>query len=1438
MGFYDTNRSIVVLVVCLTTMVLIQPIMAGEKDSYRGEGQNLITSVPRTMSYQGILKDSGGDPVTDSTYSVTFRIFNVESGGSSLWDQILPCTTSIGYFDAVFSNVNLPFDEDYWLELEIDTEILDPRQKMNMTGYSARSDSTDYAMNSDLLDGLDSGDFAGAIHDHDTEYVNEGQADAISSAMILDGSIQFGDIGQNGAGTGQVMKWNGSDWAAAEDETGAGWNWSDSSSYGPDSVLFADSSNHADFSDSTDAITDGAVDFADIGENGAAYGQVMKWNGSGWVAAIDEVGAGGGGWIDEGNIVRLETSTDSVGIGTNTPSEKLHLAGNLLVTGKGTIGTGHTNTGYFAFVAGTNNTASGDYSIVSGGVSNTAGGTRSTIGGGASNVANADDAVVSGGWGNAAGGEKSVVAGGVSNTANGYSDAIGGGYQNSADSNYSVIGGGRKNFVAGHYSVIPGGYADTITSEHSYLFGINSDLTQDSTFMVDMPHIHFGDESTGYEFPTSDGASDQVMVTDGSGQLGWSDISSDGGWADDGTVVRLETTTDSVGIGTTTPAEKLDIDGNILVRGKATIGQSNTNTGSAAFVAGAYNTASGDLSVVGGGVSNEASGNRSTIGGGWYDTTKAVLGGVFSGYSNIAGDVPEDTAALVCGGYDNSATAKYSSVGGGIENSASGGWATVGGGWSNNASETYSTISGGVGNAASGMGAAIGGGFNNSADDSYSTVSGGNGNAAGNIYSNVNGGRENNVTGSYGNIGGGRKNFVGGSYSAISGGYADTITSNYSFLFGIDSELTQDSTLMVDMPHIRFGDETDGYEFPASDGAADQVMATDGNGLMSWVDMSGDGGGWVDDGTVVRLEASADSVGIGTASPTEKLDVSGNIKASGTITSGSSIIIDGSTDKITATGGTIDFDNENLITTGKATIGPGHTNTGASAFVAGASNNASGDYAAAVGGQSNIAGASWSCAGGGQGNQASNVATTVGGGVGNYATGYISTIGGGNNNTASGRWSTIAGGVENTAEDTASAVGGGRKNSARGIYSVVAGGKNNKARGMYSVVAGGGGPDPADSNLAFTTCSSIGGGQRNVTRGYFSTIGGGRYNRARGQFSVIAGGGGYALEDSNSAVGFYTAIGGGKSNSARGSRSSIGGGEGNITISAHAAIGGGLNNTVDGSRATISGGEDNLASGIRATIGGGHADTASGDESTVAGGQMNVASAEEATVGGGLYNRAEGSKATVGGGYKNIASGSYSTIPGGRLCSATGPLSFAAGNLADASDSGSVVIAANQTYSSVDTIASGGKEQMVLRADGGLFITNTGGVAAYDNTKLITTRGGAYLSGNGTNWTNASDENIKENFKPVDGFKLLQRIAELPISQWNYRCDEENVTHIGPTAQDFFEAFGLGCDDKSISTVDPAGVALAGMKALIQENRELKDLINHMERRITELENR
>jgi hypothetical protein len=112
-------------------------------------------------------------------------------------------------------------------------------------------------------------------------------------------------------------------------------------------------------------------------------------------------------------------------------------------------------------------------------------------------------------------------------------------------------------------------------------------------------------------------------------------------------------------------------------------------------------------------------------------------------------------------------------------------------------------------------------------------------------------------------------------------------------------------------------------------------------------------------------------------------------------------------------------------------------------------------------------------------------------------------------------------------------------------------------------------------------------------------------------------------------------------------------------------------------------------------------------------------------------------------------------------------------------------------------------------------------------SKAIDTSTGAYLSAGGT-WTNASDVNLKENFVPVSGAEVLERLDRLPISTWNYKT-EPAARHLGPTAQDFRAAFGLGSDERSISTIDPAGVALAATQELNAEVRDLRSRIAGLE---------
>ena len=153
-----------------------------------------------------------------------------------------------------------------------------------------------------------------------------------------------------------------------------------------------------------------------------------------------------------------------------------------------------------------------------------------------------------------------------------------------------------------------------------------------------------------------------------------------------------------------------------------------------------------------------------------------------------------------------------------------------------------------------------------------------------------------------------------------------------------------------------------------------------------------------------------------------------------------------------------------------------------------------------------------------------------------------------------------------------------------------------------------------------------------------------------------------------------------------------------------------------------------------------------------------------------------------------------------------------------------IVVTKNQDVSSTDLrmAATDDSAVVVLGYDGLTTASLKLQVVSSGTANPIEHSSGAHLTAGGV-WTNASDANLKENFRPVDGAELLEKIEELPVSEWNYKVESDAVTHIGPTAQDFQKVFGVGENDKSISTIDPSGIALAAIKELSKQNRELKD---------------
>ena len=243
-------------------------------------------------------------------------------------------------------------------------------------------------------------------------------------------------------------------------------------------------------------------------------------------------------------------------------------------------------------------------------------------------------------------------------------------------------------------------------------------------------------------------------------------------------------------------------------------GASNIAGGSSSTVSGGFeNNVSGNVATIGGGSNNIAVANYATIaGGGPWDTSNPTItnnrayddyGTISGGGGNVVGIDDNDTGnqkfstvgggssntasgwvSTVSGGVSNTASGSFANVGGGSSNTASNSDATVGGGLSNTASGSYATVGGGSYNTASAYASVVGGGSSNTANGNYATAGGGANNTANNNYATVGGGENNQSTTDYAAVGGGSSNIASGSASTVGGGADNTAGGAYATVPG------------------------------------------------------------------------------------------------------------------------------------------------------------------------------------------------------------------------------------------------------------------------------------------------------------------------------------------------------------------------------------------------------------------------------------------------------------------------------------------------------------------------------------------------------------------------------------------------------------------------------------------------------------------------------
>jgi hypothetical protein len=355
--------------------------------------------IPPTMSYQGLLTNASGVPVADGNYSLTFKLYNTDLGGSPLWTETHPSVAVIkGIFNVILgsggSPLTLPFDQQYWLGVKVSagTELA-PRVKLTAAAYSLNAQNVaDGAVTNSKL--ADNAVTVGKIQPNVVSSVDAVTNDGGNIDLIPQNAIT---VSPNDSANTITIGENHSNKAdnphsVTAAQTGSLVSMDGVSNAGGNVDLVAGSNVTIVPNDTTNTITISSTDTT----------------GNDW-RLTGNAGAGGSflGTTDNQplelrvnnfRVFRLEPHATS-------PNIIGGFSGNSVLSGVygATIGGGGES--------GNINTVTDNYSTVGGGKDNTASGAYATIGGGKGNTAYGNYSTIPGGYNNSVYGNFSFAAG-------------------------------------------------------------------------------------------------------------------------------------------------------------------------------------------------------------------------------------------------------------------------------------------------------------------------------------------------------------------------------------------------------------------------------------------------------------------------------------------------------------------------------------------------------------------------------------------------------------------------------------------------------------------------------------------------------------------------------------------------------------------------------------------------------------------------------------------------------------------------------------------------------------------------------------------------------------------------------------------------------------------------------------------------------------------
>ena len=232
----------------LTTLLLITGISMAQQPP-----NPFPPSIPQTMSFQAMITDTLGNPVTDGTHNFTFRINRPTQAGQvqTIWEETKQVTVVDGLISTILGSVNpigfIPFSDNYFLRVALDNEVIsvspltsvpfafnasramgannathaDTANFTHQAGHAMHADTAHFVMNTPMSDTANFAHHSQHSEHADTAYHAIGyQAADDDLSDLADGTLSATKVENGGyfissAGTsGQV-------WTSDGDSTGA-----------------------------------------------------------------------------------------------------------------------------------------------------------------------------------------------------------------------------------------------------------------------------------------------------------------------------------------------------------------------------------------------------------------------------------------------------------------------------------------------------------------------------------------------------------------------------------------------------------------------------------------------------------------------------------------------------------------------------------------------------------------------------------------------------------------------------------------------------------------------------------------------------------------------------------------------------------------------------------------------------------------------------------------------------------------------------------------------------------------------------------------------------------------------------------------------------------------------------------------------------------------